>query len=78
MAVIVSPSNSNNIRVIQGSRPETSVVIKKFDTLTVQGLSNVDSANLQDGYTIIYDAETNTWITQEIATAVASLDGGYY
>lgn len=73
-------SRTNVLRVNAGSRTESAVVVKKLDgTLTVQGLSNVDSANLQDGYTIIYDAETNTWITQEIvATAVASIDGGYY
>lgn len=79
MAVVVSSNNPNNIRVIQGSRPETSIVVKKTGALTVQGLSNVDSTNLQDGYTIIYDSDTNTWIAQEIvATAVASLDGGTY
>lgn len=73
-------SRTNSLRVSAGSRSESAVVIKKLDgSLTVQGLSNVDSANLQDGYTIIYDAETNTWVTQEIvATSVASLDGGYY
>jgi len=93
-AVVVNPQTStvssgsnqvvnsrvNSLTVNAGSRSEGAVVIKKLDgSLTVQGLSNVDSANLQDGYTIIYDAETNTWVTQEIvATAVASLDGGYY
>lgn len=63
-----------------GSRTESAVVVKRLDgSLTVQGLSNVNSSNLQDGYTIVYDAETNTWITQEIvATAVANLDGGTY
>ena len=63
-----------------GSRSESAVVVKRLDgSLTVQGLSNVNSANLQAGYTIIYDAETNTWVTQEIvATAVANLDGGTY
>ena len=73
-------TRTNSLRVSAGSRSESAVVVKKLDgSLTVQGLSNVDSANLQDGYTIIYDAETNTWVTQEIvATAVASLDGGYY
>lgn len=73
-------SRTNVTRVNAGSRAESAVVLKKLDgTLTVQGLSNVDSTNLQDGYTIIYDSETNTWVAQEVvATAVANLDGGHY
>ena len=73
-------SRTNSLVVGSGSRSESAVVIKRLeDSLTVQGLSNVDSTNLQDGYTIIYDEATNTWIAQEVvATAVAGIDGGSY
>lgn len=80
MSVRVSVGRPNTLRINAGSRSESAVVVKRLDaSLTVQGLSNVDSTNLQDGYTIIYDSDTNTWIAQEIvATAVSSLDGGTY
>lgn len=70
---------SNTIRVIQGSQPTGSIVVKKGADLTVQGLSNVVSTDLQDGYTLVFDSTTNKWITQQIdGVAIASLDGGIY
>lgn len=67
------------ISVIQGSQSTGSIVVKKGDNLTVQGLSNVNSTDLQDGYTLIYDSDTNKWVTQAITgTEVASIDGGTY
>lgn len=70
---------SNTIRVIQGSQPTGSIVVKKSADLTVQGLSNVVSTDLQDGYTLVFDSTTNKWITQQIdGVAIASLDGGIY
>jgi len=80
VSVTSRSNNSSIVRVVAGSRSEGAVVLRKLEgSLTVQGLSNVDSSNLQDGYTIIYDSNTNTWVAQEIvATAVESLDGGFY
>jgi hypothetical protein len=79
MAVTVRTPNPNNITVSQGSQTVGSVVVKKAGALTIQGLSNVDTSNLQDGYTLVYDSETNLWISQPVdAGAIASVDGGTY
>lgn len=69
---------SNTIRVITGQQPSGSVVIKKGGDLTIQGLSNVVSTDLQDGYTLVYDSESNKWVTQQVGGAIASVDGGTY
>lgn len=79
MSVTVRTNNVNSIRINQGARPEGAVVIRKTGDITVQGLSNVVSTDLQDGYTLVYDSDTNTWITQQIdGGAIGSVDGGYY
>ena len=70
---------SNTIRVVSGSQQTGSIVVKKGGDLTVQGLSNVVSTDLQDGYTIVFDAAQNKWVTQKITgEVVVSVDGGTY
>lgn len=79
MSVTVRTGRNNAIAVSQGSQQTGSVVVKKADNLTVQGLSNVVSTDLQDGYTLVYDAETKKWIAQQIpAGTVGAVDGGTY
>ena len=43
------------IVVNQGGAARASVVVKKGGNITLQSLTNVDSTDLQDGYTLIYD-----------------------
>jgi hypothetical protein len=70
---------TNRITVVQGSQSTGSVVVKKADNLTLQGLTNVVSTDLQDGYTLVYDSETKKWITQPVSGgSIASVDGGTY
>jgi hypothetical protein len=79
MSVIVSTTNNNKVSVVQGNQTGASVVVKRADNLTVQGLSNVQSTDLQDGYTLVYDSTTNKWITQQISgAAINAVDGGTY
>jgi hypothetical protein len=79
MSVTVSSTNNNRVSVVQGNQTGASVVVKRADNLTVQGLSNVQSTDLQDGYTLIYDAATNKWVTQQIGNvAISAIDGGVY
>lgn len=70
---------SNPIRVIQGGQSTSSVVVKKAGDITVQGLSNVVSTDLQDGYTLVYDSTTKKWITQQVTgDSIQLVDGGTY
>lgn len=80
MSVTVRTTTAGqSISVIQGGQSSGSVVVKKGDTLTVQSLSNVNSTDLQDGYTLVYDSDTNKWVTQAITgNEVTQIDGGTY
>ena len=69
---------ATKISVSQGSRPTGSITINKSTGGTLQSLSNVDSTDLQDGYTLIYDTATNKWVAQPISAGVAAVDGGTY
>lgn len=79
MSVTVRTTNNNRVAVVQGSQTGAAVVIKQADNLTVQGLSNVQSTDLQDGYTLVFDAATNKWVTQQITgDVISTVDGGTY
>lgn len=80
MTITVQTTSRPNISVVQGSQGSGSaVIIKKTGDLTVQGLSNVVSTDLQDGYTLIYDSDTNKFITQNVGNiTLTSVDGGIY
>jgi len=79
MSVTVRTNPITNITVNQGSQVTGAVLVKTGADLTVQGLKNVVSTDLQDGYTLVYDSATNKWITQQIDGAViATVDGGTY
>lgn len=79
MSVVVRTATPTSISVGSGSQSTASVVVKRADNLTVQGLSNVVSTDLQDGYTLVYDSDTRKWVAQQISGAViATVDGGTY
>lgn len=79
MTVVVRTNPSSSITVNQGSQNSGSIVVKKGGSLTVESLQNVVSTDLQDGYTLVYDADTDKWITQTIDVAgIAGFDGGTY
>lgn len=69
---------SNRITLTSSNSGSTAITIKKSTGGTLQSLSNVDSTDLEDGYTLIYDAETNKWVASAVSAAVASVDGGTY
>lgn len=79
MTVVVRTTPTNSISVSQGVQGTSSVVVKKGGDLTLQGLSNVVSTDLQDGYTLVYDSETKKWVTQQFSgNVISSVDGGTY
>jgi len=72
---------TNNISVIQGSKPSASITVNKSTGGKLQSLADVNTSDLQDGYTIIYDTTTNKWVSQPISAGVVSVtnvDGGTY
>lgn len=71
MAVRVTVGNPNTIN--------TSVASRRIST-KVETLADVDTQNLQDGYTLIFNSVTNKWEAANPATEVKldNIDGGTY
>jgi hypothetical protein len=69
---------TNNISVIQGSKPSASITINKSTGGKLQSLADVNTSDLQDGYTIIYDTTTSKWVAQPVSAGVVAVDGGIY
>ena len=78
MAVTVRSYPNNSISVTQGASATGSITVNKSTGGTLQSLSNVVTADLQDGYSLIYDIDTNKWVAQPISASAVALDGGIY
>lgn len=80
MTVTVRSNSSRSVTVSQGSQASAGIVIKKGGELTVQQLTNVVSTDLQDGYSLVYDAATGKFVTRKIELDVVTtvVDGGTY
>jgi len=79
MAVTIR--SNNNIAVTQGSRATGSITVNKSTGGKLQSLADVNTTDLQDGYTIIFDTTTNKWVSQPIsagAVTITTVDGGTY
>lgn len=66
------------VRVVQGSRPSNAVVVKRAGDISLKGLTDVDTSELQDGYALLYDNETKKFKTQQLSVTVNTVDGGSY
>ena len=65
------------------TQPSINTRLKKIDfsLVKLEELTNVDENGLQDGYTLIYDAGTQQWNTQELTDNninIGNIDGGTY
>ena len=65
------------------TQPSINTRLKKIDfsLVKLEELTNVDVNGLQDGYTLIYDAGTQQWTTQELTDNninIGNIDGGTY
>jgi hypothetical protein len=77
--VTVNRGSRASIAVNQGVQNAASVVVKRAGNITLQSLNNVDASDLQDGYTLIFDSDTNNFVTQPLANiAINFVDGGTY
>lgn len=73
-----SPSTESTVISSKINNPPANIVVKKAQDIVLQSITNVNSDNLQDGYTLIYDAETGEFVFSPITSAVTSVDGGTY
>ena len=77
-SVAIKTTGARTVAVAAGGAATGSIVVKRMAGSTLESLSNVNASDLQDGYTIVYDTDTNKWVAQPASTAVASVDGGTY
>ena len=78
MAVTVRTSTSSGISVTQGAGATGSITVNKSTGGKLQSLADVNTTDVQDGYTIIYDTDTNKWVAQPISVGALAVDGGIY
>jgi hypothetical protein len=71
---VTSPANGSSLTVNQGGTSPAGIIIRKSTGGTLTSLGDVNSSSVQDGFTLVYDSDTNKWIAQEIA----AIDGGNY
>jgi len=85
MALTVRTTSNRAITTTVGSTASditTSSVRKvSLPLVNLEELKNVNSNDLENGYTLVYDANTNQWVTQsadELALNLQNIDGGTY
>jgi len=75
---------TNRVVVVnQGTQNPATIVVKKTtgESITLNSLKNVDTTDLQDNYTLVYDSTSNKWISQQVnieSLEVTRIDGGTY
>ena len=68
------------LKVTTTAQPSINTTVRRVNvpSVNLEQLKNVDSAGLEDGYTLVYDAATETWVTQAATTNVGNIDGGTF
>lgn len=68
------------LKVTTTAQPSINTTVRRVNvpSVNLEQLKNVDSAVLEDGYTLVYDAATETWVTQAATTNVGNIDGGTF
>jgi hypothetical protein len=84
MALTVRTTSNRAITTTVGSTaPDINTSVRKVSLplVNLEELKNVNSNDLENGYTLVYDANTNQWVTQsadELALNLQNIDGGTY
>ena len=71
------------LKVTTSAAPAIATTVRKVSLplVNLEELKNVNSEDLENGYTLVYDANTNQWVTQsadELALNLQNIDGGTY
>lgn len=71
-------STSTKVKVGEPATINTNLQKVEFSLVNLEKLKNVDPTTngLEDGYTLIYNANSETWVTQP--QALGNIDGGTY
>jgi hypothetical protein len=66
---------------VQVSAPQkinTNVKKVSLPLVNLEELKNVNSTDLEDGYTLIWSETEKQWVTQQIQAKASNIDGGTY
>jgi hypothetical protein len=67
------------VQVSTPQRINTNVKKVSLPLVNLEELKNVNSADLEDGYTLIWNESEQQWVTQQITASVAAnIDGGTF
>lgn len=81
--ITVNTISRPSIIVSQGGQTNASVIIRRTGNVSLQGLNDVDTTNLEDGYALIYNSATGKFVsspTTDFGIAgdyVANLTSGF-
>jgi hypothetical protein len=80
MAIRVQVGTPSGVQAAIRKDNPISTELKKVEVslVNLEKLKNVDTATngLENGYTLIYNANSETWVTQQ--QALGNIDGGTY
>ena len=77
-SVSITAPNNSSLSINQGASSPSSLIIRKSTGGTLTSLGDVNTSSVQDGFTLIYDSDTNKWVAQAVTSAAVSVDGGRY
>lgn len=67
------------VRVNTGPATINTTVKKvSLPLVDLEELKNVNTTDLQDGYTLIWNENSQQWVSQEISSVATNIDGGTY
>jgi hypothetical protein len=82
MAIRVQVGTPSGVQASIHKDNPINTELKKVEVslVNLEKLKNVDTATngLENGYTLIYDSNTQTWVTQTFNNIVGNIDGGTY
>lgn len=80
MALTVKTTGTTSTKaVVSATTPVINTAVKKVSLplVNLEELKNIEADDLQDGYTLVYDATQEKWVAQ-LAEGLTSIDGGTY
>lgn len=68
------------LKVTTTAQPSINTTVRKVNipSVNLEQLKNVNSTTLEDGYTLVYDADNEEWVAQAATTNVGNIDGGTF
>ena len=78
MSTVVVASPTTRVITSSKSQQPANIILKKLDSsIKLQQISNINTDNISDGFSLVYDAATNSFVFSATPQA-GNIDGGTY